>query len=129
MFELSAHGAWQTGWLLVVLGFTSGAVIGLGFGGEQFLGGYASWKRRLLRLGHIACIALGMLQMLAALSPAAQAEGGAATACWLLWRVGGFAMPLVCWSSAFVPPVRHLFALPVLSLTGAAVLTIWLCGR
>ena len=122
----AADGAWRAGWVLVLLGFTSGAVLGLGFRSEEFLGGYAGWRRRLLRLGHIACVALGMLQMLYALSPAGRATGELASVCRTLWLVGGFAMPLVCWSSAFVPRLRHLFALPVLSLAGAAGLTLWL---
>ncbi len=126
MFELNAQGAWRVGLALVLLGFASGALLGLGFQRDEFLGGYTSWRRRLLRLGHIACIALGMLQMLCANSSAASASGSLATACWLCWRVGAIAMPLVCWSSAFVPRLRHLFALPVISLASAAALTLWL---
>jgi hypothetical protein len=40
-------------WLGVVAGMVSGAVMGLFFHSDQWLGGYGSWPRRILRLGHI----------------------------------------------------------------------------
>ena len=46
------------GWLWIALGFASGAVLGLWFHKEQWLGGYASWMRRLYRLGHISFFGL-----------------------------------------------------------------------
>ncbi|MBM3989916.1 MAG: hypothetical protein FJ298_02800 [Planctomycetes bacterium] len=121
---MEATGLWTWGWAQILAGFASGALVGLRFEREGFLGGYSAWSRRLLRLGHIACIALGMLQMLVALSPAAQASGGAAQACFVLWKVGGVLMPAVCWLSAWRASFRHWFALPVLALSSAAVLTL-----
>ena len=41
------------GWWLILAAFVSGAVIGLGFHREEFLGGYGSFRRRLLRLGQL----------------------------------------------------------------------------
>lgn len=122
-------GLWTSGWALVLTGFVSGAALGLGFDRESFLGGYASWRRRLLRLGHIACVALGILQMLVALSPAGAASGPLASACFLLWRLGAFSMPAVCFLSAWRPAFRHVFAVPVVSLCSAAVLTLVLISR
>jgi hypothetical protein len=122
--EWSASGLWSFGWGLVIVGVASGALIGLGFHAEDFAGGYTSWRRRLTRLGHIACIALGMLVMLVALSPAAEATGALASLCFGLWRLGAVAMPTVCFLSAWRKPLRHLFAVPVLALSLAAALTL-----
>lgn len=120
---------WISGWSGVFGGFASGALIGLGFARDGFLGGYAGWRRRLVRLGHIACIALGMLQMLVALSPVGSASGTLARACAALWMIGAFAMPCVCFLSAWRVPFRHLFFVPVLSLTSAVVCTLVLIAR
>ena len=46
-------------WIGVLAAFASGAVLGLFFHRADWLGGYGSWRRRLLRLGHIALVALG----------------------------------------------------------------------
>lgn len=122
--EWSASGLWSFGWGLVIVGVASGAVIGLGFHADDFAGGYTSWRRRLSRLGHIACVALGMLVMLVALSPAATATGTLASSCFGLWRLGAVAMPTVCFLSAWHKPLRHLFVVPVLTLSLAAGLTL-----
>jgi hypothetical protein len=126
-FDLSF--TWTAAWALVLLGLVSGAMLGLGFHNAAFLGGYDSWRRRLLRLGHIACVALGLLQMAYALSPASHAGGAFGAACRALWFVGAFAMPLVCWLAAWRKPLRHLFVLPVASLIAAVTLTLIALGR
>jgi len=126
--QLDAAHVWTSAWSLVLLGFASGALLGLGFAGEQFLGGYQTWRRRLLRLGHIACIALGLLQMLYELSPAAHAAGELVNATRAAWIVGAFAMPLVCWLAAWRQPLRHLFIVPVAALSTAATLTLLCVG-
>ena len=38
------------------------------FHGEDWLGGYGSWRRRMLRLGHISMIGTGLLNLAFALS-------------------------------------------------------------
>jgi hypothetical protein len=48
---------WYGGWALILAAFAAGAGIGLLFHREDFWGGYASWRRRLARLGHIALAA------------------------------------------------------------------------
>lgn len=109
------------GWSLIVAGFAGGALLGAGFHRDGFLGGYGSWRRRLLRLGHIACVALGMLNLLfAATVPRAPlTETGA-----LLLAAGGVAMPLTCLLVAFVPRSRGLFAIPVALLLAAASIAL-----
>ncbi len=51
-------------WLWILLGFVSGMVLGLFFHRENWLGGYASFKRRMYRLGHISFFGLGAVNLL-----------------------------------------------------------------
>ena len=60
---------WLVGWWLVLAAFATGAAIGLFFHRPDFLGGYDAFRRRILRLGHIALAALGMLNVIYAISP------------------------------------------------------------
>lgn len=108
---------WLIGWWLILAGFASGALIGLGFHREEFLGGYGSFRRRLLRLGHIACAALGMLNLIVAVSPVTSP----------LLAVGGVLMPVVCFLTAWKEKCRHLFAVPVMALVVGVV--VILAGR
>jgi hypothetical protein len=112
---------WYAGWWLILAGFASGAVIGLFFHRADFLGGYASFRRRMLRLGHIACAALGMLNLLVAIGVRDIYPGAS------LFIIGGVTMPVVCFLTAWKENCRHLFFIPVLTLLAAVVLT--LCGR
>ncbi|MDA3962517.1 MAG: hypothetical protein PF961_17160 [Planctomycetota bacterium] len=103
------------GWILIALGLVSGALIGLGFHAEAWLGGYGTWRRRLLRLGHIACFGMGFLNLALAWSLPQLGTGPA-----LLWAAAGLAvagvtMPVVCWLSAWRKPLRHAFPIPVIS--------------
>lgn len=119
-FDLAWQADWNAtlGWSLVILGFVWGAVLGLGFQRADYLGGYQSFPRRLLRLGHVACIALGAFNVfwssVAADAPGAE-WGGAA------WALGAVLMPTVCALTAWRPAFRHLFFLPVLSVLLGAV--------
>lgn len=117
------------GWISMLAGLVSGAAIGLYFHNEDWLGGYASYRRRMLRLGHLALFALGIINVLLALSTAAEpvpdlnlkiASLGLA--------VGVVAMPTCCFLSAWRKALRHLFPIPVLAvLTGLLALLLgWL---
>lgn len=99
-------------WSLVVAGFLSGALLGLRFHDDAFAGGYGSFRRRLLRLGHIACIALGLIAL--ELQRTLAALGGAAPE-WLApaFLAGALAMPATCFLTAWRRPFRHAFPLPV----------------
>jgi len=108
-----------TGWSLVLVGFVSGAVLGLGFDRDDFLGGYGSFRRRIVRLGHIACVALGMLNVLFASAVAAEQPHRALASALLI--AGGIAMPLVCFLTAWRAALRRLFPIPVACLVAAAV--------
>lgn len=113
---------WYFGWGLVSSAFVTGAVIGLFFHREAFLGGYTSFRRRIIRLGHISQAALGMMNVLYGLSPAPALDphGYSETAS-VAFVVGGVAMPVVCFLSGWKEPFRYLFFIPVASLVVAAV--------
>jgi hypothetical protein len=114
------------GWLWIVLGCVSGALMGLCFHREDWLGGYGSWARRLYRLGHISFLGLGLLNLMFFLTfrsfPAAKAFPVASAA----FALGAVAMPLCCVIAAHQPGWKSIFAVPVLSLLTATGLTLWM---
>ncbi len=109
---------WYVGWWLILAGFASGALLGLFFHRADFLGGYGSFRRRMLRLGHIAFCALGMLNLIVAIGASDTHLGSR------LFVVGGVAMPVVCFLTAWKEKCRHLFVIPVMALAAAVVLTL-----
>ena len=112
---------WYAGWTMILWAFVTGAGIGLYFHREDWLGGYLSFRRRILRLGHIALAALGMMNVLYSLSPWPASESYQATqASWGL-LVGGVAMPAVCFLTAYRQSFRHLFFVPVSALVIATL--------
>ena len=115
---------YQAGLWLILSGFVSGAIVGLGFHREDYLGGYGSFRRRLVRLGHIAFVALGFLNLIFGLSPVATGTVG-----WAPWTgrflvAGSVAMPTICLLTAWKPAFRHLFFIPVTLLGGAFILLL-----
>jgi hypothetical protein len=109
------------GWVLILLAFISGAVVGLGFHKRGFLGGYDALRRRMTRLGHIAFAALGMINILYALTPFPSPGSPAAIVAGAGLIVGGATMSMVCFLTAWREPFRHLFLIPVVSLVSAVV--------
>lgn len=118
------------GWAWVAVGLTAGAWLGMHFQKPDFLGGYQSYPRRLVRLGHIACVALGLTNVLFAHSAArwtagaAIADGGPpriTLAAWLL-MIGAVTMPLCCVLTAWRPALKPAFAVPVATLLTAVIL-------
>lgn len=109
---------------MILAAFASGAIIGLGFHREEFLGGYGSFRRRLLRLGHIALAALGMLNVVYGLSPRPGGGGTLAAVPGALLLAGAIAMPLVCFLTAWRAPFRHAFIIPVVLLMAAVIMII-----
>jgi hypothetical protein len=114
----------QAGWWLILIGFISGATIGLGFHREEFLGGYDSFRRRLVRLGHIALAALGMLNVVYGIAPVSSGPGMLQALPGALFLWGGVSMPLVCFLTAWRKPFRHLFLIPVALLLAAVALVL-----
>lgn len=108
-------------WIGILLGLASGVIPGLFFDRESWLGGYGSWPRRLMRLGHISFFGIAFLNLAYVntvwlLGPASRVPLASA-----LLIAGAILMPLVCYLAAWKKPLRHLFPLPVLSLLGAAL--------
>ncbi|UWZ81847.1 hypothetical protein [Occallatibacter riparius] len=112
------------GWVGMLAGVLSGAVIGLLFHRDDWMGGYGSYRRRLTRLGHISFFGLGFLNLLFAATAIQLNLSGnwLATASWGL-MAGAITMPVCCFLSAWRKPLRHLFPIPVLSVT-AGILSI-----
>jgi hypothetical protein len=84
---------------------------------------YASFRRRAVRLGHVAAI---MLPLLGGFYALALGTWGADSSVlpWAagLWIVGGALLVSVLIVTAWFPLVRYVLPLPALALTTAAVL-------
>ena len=119
------------GWLWIAAGMASGAVIGLFFHRDDWLGGYDSFRRRLVRLGHIAFIGLGLINILFAMSlPRASLTAGETHVASMAMILGAISMPTVCFLAAWRKPLRHLFAVPVTALlVGTTTLGLGLLRR
>ncbi len=113
------------GWCAILAGLLAGTVLGLFFHGDEWLGGYHSWRRRLLRLTHISLVGTGLLNLAAAAT--ATQLGLAAVPCIAstLLIAGAVTMPAVCGLSAWKPLFRHLFFVPVLSLVVGVADLLW----
>lgn len=114
------------GWTGILVGFLTGAGLGMFFHNEDWLGGYQSWERRMLRLGHIACMMLGLINILYFFTAKYMAlPTGIQIFSSHFFVLGLISMPLCCWGSAWKKPLRHLFFIPVLSLVLAAGALLW----
>jgi len=113
-------------WLGIALGFASGSVLGLKFHREDWLGGYASFRRRLYRLGHISFFGLAVVNLMFYFTTCLPVLAGAslAVASWG-FVIGAIAMPICCFIMAHQPKLRLLFLIPVLSLIVGSLSTIW----
>jgi hypothetical protein len=115
---------WYFGWCLLLSGLVTGAWVGLFFHRDDFLGGYASFRRRLFRLGHISQAVLGMLNVLYSLSAAKVSPPGPDRAASLCFIVVGVSMPLVCFLTGWRQGFRRLFPVPVVALLLAVLFTL-----
>jgi len=111
-------------WVWILLGFASGALMGLRFHQPDWLGGYASHKRRLYRLGHISFFGLGAVNLLFSLTASFCASGTLLQAASMAFVVGAVAMPLACLVFAHNARLHLIFSIPVTALIGGAVLTL-----
>ena len=112
-------------WLWMLMGFLSGMVLGMFFRGENWLGGYASFKRRMYRLGHISFFGLGAVNLLFCLTVNnfALTGQGIGFASWM-FVIGAISMPLCCAVMASWPKAQLIFAVPVVSLIAGGALTL-----
>lgn len=113
------------GWVWILFGLLSGTLLGLYFHDEKWLGGYGSHPRRLIRLGHISFLGLGILNILffQALSSHALDFRFMSLAS-SLFIVGGITMPLCCAIMAWKKELYLIFSIPVTALNVAVFLTV-----
>jgi hypothetical protein len=114
------------GWAWILLGMLSGMALGMRFQRDDWLAGYASFPRRLIRLGHISFLGLGFLNILFTLSAPRVRLGSAAleVASWSL-VIGGLTMPACCALLAWRRGLHALFAVPVASLVLGGSLVVF----
>lgn len=113
------------GWIGVLGGVLSGALIGLFFHRDEWAGGYGAFARRMLRLGHISFFGIGFLNFALALTfaavtlPALHMQVAA-----YAMVAGAVTMPLTCFLTAWRKPFRHLFFIPVLAVLVSALAVV-----
>ncbi|MEN9284315.1 MAG: hypothetical protein RLZZ179_1808 [Verrucomicrobiota bacterium] len=112
-------------WAGMLAGVLSGAIIGLFFAREDFMGGYQSWRRRLTRLGHISFFGLALVNATFAFTNhAVRLDPGMAQLAGWSFICGAVTMPLCCFLAAWKQPLRHLFPIPVISVSAGILLTL-----
>jgi hypothetical protein len=112
-------------WIGFLMGCVAGAVTGLFFHGEGWLGGYSSWQRRMIRLGHIAFFGIGVINLSFALTARALGLDAGLQSISILLIVGAVTMPAVCYLSAWKPAFRNVFFIPAMSLSVGIALFVW----
>ncbi len=105
-----------TAWISILLGLLSGATIGLFFHQDNWLGGYNSWQRRMLRLAHISFFGTAFLNLGFVISTHCLGIDSYLPITSIALILGAITMPLVCALSSWRKPCRHLFFIPVLCL-------------
>jgi hypothetical protein len=108
-----------------LLGCLAGAIPGLFFHKSDWLGGYASWRRRMIRLAHIAFFGIGFINLSLALTSRALRLDAGFQSTSILLIVGAVTMPAVCYLSAWKPAFRNLFFIPAMSVTVGIALFVW----
>jgi hypothetical protein len=116
------------GWAWMCIGLIMGLVMGMRAEGEQWLGGYNSLTRRYLRLGHIAFIALPIINILygielgSAVLPHYVVSLGSP-----LLIFGAVGVPVTCIVAAFCRKAKLFLPLPAIAvLVGIGILVIGL---
>ena len=103
------------GWIGMLAGAVSGAIIGLFFHQEGWMGRYSSFQRRITRLGHISFWGLGFINVMFALSArAVELPLVSMRVASLGFILGLLTMPLCCFLTAWRESFRFLFPVPVI---------------
>jgi hypothetical protein len=118
MYILNFYAAWVG----ILFGFIAGAILGLFFHDDAWMGGYSSWQRRMARLGHISFFGLAIINLLYALSIAVFGMQIDSPYPSYLFIAGAVTMPLICFLSAYRKNFRHLFPVPVFCLITGAII-------
>lgn len=126
-------GEWnrRVGWACMCLGIASGLILGLWsfdgpFAVPEWLGAYDQTGRRLARLGHIAFLGLGILNLLMAgeLRRRSLPPWGRRTASWAM-NFGNVFLPLTLFAAAAYRPLKFVMSVPALAVFLALVLTAY----
>ena len=112
------------GWIWITVGFVSGAAVGVYFYDPHWLGGYSSWRRRMVRLAHISFLGTGLLNLAFVFTVATRKGDSPAEVTSWLFLAGAITMPLVCFLAAWKVGFRHLFFIPVGCLIAATTTLI-----
>ena len=108
-------------WIGILLGFIAGAILGLFFHDDNWMGGYSSWRRRMARLGHISFFGIALINLIYALSITVFNIQIATPYASYLFVAGAITMPLICFLSVYQKNFRHLFPVPVLCLVAGTI--------
>ena len=116
------------GWVWMCFGFIFGMTLGLWAEGETWLDGYASVARRYLRLGHVAFIALPIINILYGKElPLVDLGDSMKYIGSYLMIFGAVGVPITCVSAAFIRKARYFLPLPASAiLIGTIILVIGL---
>ncbi len=130
-----AHRNRLVGWGLFLAGITGGMILGLwAFEGpmaapERFAD-YAGLPRRLLRLGHIAAMALGLTNIFFGFElPNLSLSRGPLEVASLSMIVGATLMPTVLTLAAFSEPWKFLLPIPATATLVAVAIVFWGLAR
>ena len=121
----------RIGWISLVVGAASGMILGLwSFDGPvpvpAWLGEYTDLPRRLARMGHIAFIGIGFLNILVGkeLSTLALTERAGATASWCM-IFANFLLPATLFAASLYSPAKYALPLPATAVFIALSVVAW----
>ena len=124
----------MVGWSSLATGVGVGLIMGLwSFDGPvqppAWIGDYTDTSRRLIRLGHIAFIGLGLIDILMEreLARSALGQAGRAVASWSM-VVGNVLLPMALFAAAIYRPLKYGMALPASAVFLALVLAAYGSG-
>jgi hypothetical protein len=119
------------GWATIAVGIACGLVMGLwSFDGPMpvpsWIGDYTDTSRRLIRLGHIAFIALGMIDILLAdeLRRTTLSAAGRTLASRLM-IAGNIFLPVALIVAALWRPAKYVMPAPAMCVFAAMLLAAW----
>ena len=111
------------GWCWINIGFIMGMVMGMKFEKANWLSGYASWERRMLRLSHVAFIFLSILnivyghELINVNLSASWKQAGS-----ILIIIGAIGIPTVVFTAAFYKKILYWLAIPIIALTSSTLI-------
>ena len=122
---MSWHLNLWVGWIGILGGAISGSIIGLFFHRDEWAGGYNSFRRRMIRLGHISFFGIGLLNIALGLTPQSSVmPHGMTQLASFSMITAAVTMPLLCFMTAWHKAFRHLFPIPVLGVLVAVIVVL-----